>query len=227
VSTVFVASPVVVATPVVVPPLLIVEQPVVYSPSTEWIASAAPETTAAPMIALSQSTTPAPVAQYGPMPDAGLLEQTAWDALALDQAGRAEESFAGVLNQEPGNARARAGYGVAAALSGRDATAAWAMRDALSLRPDVLDGLPLTSGVRWQITEVARQIEGRVAQSNSAAQSGSGDLLFLAAALRASVGDRAQAAYAMDLAMRAGPVDEVRSNFRSRLESQLAWGGSR
>lgn len=202
------AIPLVIQTPVyyqeVVPPLAIVETPV-------FVSAAA----ATPVVAQTiVPTLPMPV-----MPDAGVLEQDAWDALAQGQDFRAEELFASVLNAEPSNPRARAGYGLAAALTGREATAAWAMRDALALRPDALDALPLTPGLRWQLTELARQLEGRAADPSLA---GGSDVLFLAAAMRASVGDRAQAAYAMELAARRGPLDEVRSQFKSRLTSQLA-----
>lgn len=190
--------------PVVVPPLAVVEAPVAPAPAPTGVAIA---TATVPMVP--------PIA----MPAAGALEQSAWDALAQGQDFRGEEMFAAVLNAEPQNARARAGYGLAAAMSGRDATAAWALRDALSLRPDALDALPLSPGMRWQLTELSRQLEMRAQNAGAAA---SVDDLFLSAALRASVGDRAQAAYAMELAARRGPLDEVRSQFRSRLAAQLA-----
>lgn len=210
------------------PPLLLVEQPVVYSPSTEWIAvvsgetapfSAADGTMVLADASLTQTMPTVPMTPAVAMPPAGLLEQNAWEALAYGEDFRAEELFAGVLNEEPDNARARAGYGLAAALMGRDATAAWALRDALALRLDVLDALPLPSGTRWRLTELARSIENRASESPS----GGADLYFLAAALRASVGDRAQAVYAMELAARRGPLDEVRGNFLTVLSSQIAW----
>jgi len=181
-----------------------VEAPIVGVSSPEALAAATADASTSPDVPTTAQA------------DAGALEQGAWEALGLGEMQRAEELFAMVLNREPDNARARAGYGLAAALAGREATAAWALRDAIALRPDVLDALPLTSEVRWQLTELARHLETRTIDVTNG-----GDALFLTAALRASVGDRAQAAYAMELAARLGPLDDVRTQFRSRLAAQL------
>lgn len=218
-SPVFVATPVV-ATTVLMPPI-IVEQPVVYAPSSEWIASfssvpasevAVPDANTGGMVLASTSPFPAP-----PMPAPGALEQSAWNALSSGDYA-AESMFAAVLNEEPGNPRARAGYGIASAMIGHTATAAWALRDALALEPEILNGLPIGESLAWRLTVEARQIESQVME----APAGGRDALFLAAALRAVVGDRAQAAHALALSAQRGPLDEVESRFRSTLAAQLA-----
>lgn len=47
----------------------------------------------------------------------------------------------------------------------------------------------------------------------------------MAATLRTAVGDRAQAAYAMDMAARRGSLDAVESSFRARLVQISAAAG--
>jgi len=226
VGAVFVPSPVVVSAPVFAPVIaspLVIEAPVVYTPALDWPGYAPIDSQATAVTqSAAPSTVPAPTdSMVVVMPPAGLLEQQAWDELSVGLEWQAEETFARVLGGDPDNPRARAGYGLAAALSRRDATAAWALRDALSLRPDVLDALPLMPVLRTRLTDLARGFEARGMDPSGR---GTMEDLFLAAALRAAVGDRAQAAYAMDLASRRGALDAAQSEFRSRLASQLASG---
>lgn len=224
-----VPAPLVVTTPVyasVIASPLVIQEPVILTPALDWpgYAPLASSSDALASAAIGTGPTAPPIAVENPlvaMPPAGLVEQRAWDELSVGLEWQAEESFAQVLNAEPNNARARAGFGLAAALVGREATAVWALRDAISLRPDVLDSLPLMPVLRTRLTELARGLETRAMDPSGR---GTIDDLFLAAALRAAVGDRAQAAYALDLASRRAVLDEAQNRFRAHLSSQLAAG---
>jgi len=223
----YVPSPVVYSYPAYAPLIaapVVYDSPIVYTPSIDWPGYESLDgSTQDPAMLAANTAAPstAPVDLSVALPPADLDEQEAWDLLSNGREAIAQEQFAQVLNAEPDNARARAGFGLAAALAGHQATAAWALRDALEIRPDVLDFLPLMPSLRSRLTDLARQLELRGTQPS---QPNAVDELFLAAALRAAVGDRAQAAYAMEQAARRGTLDQAKADFRARLATELESG---
>jgi hypothetical protein len=90
--------------------------------------------------------------------------ETAWDLLADDEAQAALSEFAVLTLRASGDAQARAGYGLAAAMLGKHDTAVWAFRRAVTADADVLDDLAgderLTEPLKMILDEYARELQG-------------------------------------------------------------------
>ena len=88
----------------------------------------------------------------------------AWSLLADGKARAALSEFAVLALRSSGDAEARAGYGLAAAMLGKRDTALWAFRRAVITDADVLDDLArderLTETLKGILDEYARQLRG-------------------------------------------------------------------
>jgi hypothetical protein len=90
--------------------------------------------------------------------------ESAWRLLADGKARAALREFAVLALRSSGDAEARAGYGLAAALLGKHDTAVWAFRRAVITDADVLDDLAgderLTEPLKRILDEYARALRG-------------------------------------------------------------------
>jgi hypothetical protein len=90
--------------------------------------------------------------------------ESAWILLADGKARAALREFAVLALRSSGDAEARAGYGLAAAMLGKPDTAVWAFRRAVISDADVLDDLAgderLTEPLQKVLNEYARQLQG-------------------------------------------------------------------
>ncbi|MHC4948605.1 MAG: hypothetical protein ACYTG1_10120 [Planctomycetota bacterium] len=82
----------------------------------------------------------------------------AWALLARGEAVRALGRFTVRVHVNPADARARAGYALAAALYGDDDAAATAMTRALALDPDVLAGVTVDDDLRPRLTALVTRL---------------------------------------------------------------------
>ena len=107
------------------------------------------------------STQRADAAPPDPIPT---RSETAWSLLADGKARAALSEFAVLALRSSGDAEARAGYGLAAAMLGKHDTALWAFRRAVIADADVIDDLArderLTETLKGILDEYARQLRG-------------------------------------------------------------------
>jgi len=140
-----------------------------------------------------------------------------WRLLAQGRALPALNVFTREAPSRPRAGLPKVGYSLASAMTHSDSTAAWAMRRALRYEAGVLDHIPQSEELQYQLRELLGYYHPGEADDPYRGRDGA----FLSAALAYMLGDYATADHAIDHAVEAGDHDSTTRTLQDMIDQRI------
>lgn len=147
-----------------------------------------------------------------------LNEQAAWQLLEDAHYQEALTRFSAAAQADSGDAGAKVGYALAAAMLGREDTAAWAMRRAFVLDAETVGFIPESAALRRDLDKLSNRLSGELAAGRHDAMVNVSDRWFLLAAVEYLRRDTIAAKTALERSVQTDQVRDSTANFQRLLD---------